>query len=327
LKLGDRPLVTGAAGFAGSHLVELLAAQLKGPIDGTYRPSGDRALPAETPHLRPHPLDVNDAEACRRLLTELKPTHLFHLAGPAHIGESFVRPLDFSQAIYGGTVNLLEAAAHLQSPPRVLLVSSCEVYGEAASFANQLDEETPPRPNNPYGAAKLAAEIYAQFLVRTERLQIVISRAFNHIGPRQSARFATASFAKQIAEAEGAIGPRWIRVGNLAAARDVVDVRDVVAGYELLLERGQSGEIYNLASGVAVRMSELLERLIARAQVPVEVIRDPTRDRPTDVPTRRGSAAKAEALGWQRCHALEQTLDDLLASWRAVIAGGPRSDA
>jgi GDP-4-dehydro-6-deoxy-D-mannose reductase len=268
---------------------------------------------------------VNDATQCREVLAAVRPTQIYHLAGPAHIAESFARPTEFARAVFGGTVNLLEAAAGMATPPRVLLVSSCEVYGEAANLVDPLTEETPALPNNPYGAAKLASEAYAHFMVRSDRLPIVISRSFNHIGPRQSARFATASFAKQLVEAELGIGPRQIRVGNLSAARDVVDVRDVVAGYILLLERGKTGEVYNLASGSAVPMSELLHRLIAQVRVPVDVIHDPSRDRPVDVATRRGSAAKAEELGWVRSIPLEQTLGDLLGYWRASMSSAGRA--
>ncbi len=321
----ERPLVTGACGFAGSHLVELLAGRRGIPVDGTHRPATDPIPPVLHERLRPHALDVNDAAQCRELLAKLKPTQIFHLAGPAHIAESFARPSELARAVFGGTVNLLEAAAALETPPRVLLVSSCEVYGEAANLVDPLTEQTPPLPNNPYGAAKLAAEAYAQFMVRAGRLPIVISRSFNHIGPRQSARFATASFAKQLVEAERGVGPREIRVGNLSAARDMVDVRDVVAGYVLLLEHGQSGEVYNLASGMAVQMSELLRLLIARVNVPVEVLHDPGRDRPVDVATRRGSAARAEGLGWNRTFPLARTLGDLLSYWRGTLSSAGRA--
>jgi GDP-4-dehydro-6-deoxy-D-mannose reductase len=320
----QRPLVTGAGGFAGSHLVELLAGRLGFPIDGTHRPGGEAIPPVLRERLRPHALDVNDALACRELVASVRPTAIYHLAGPAHIGESFTRPADFARSVFVGTVNVLEAAAALDHPPRTLLVSSCEVYGEAANLVDPLTEATPPLPNNPYGAAKLAAETYADFMVRAGRLPIVISRSFNHIGPRQSPRFATASFAKQLAEAERDIAPRQIRVGNLSAARDVVDVRDVVAGYVLLLERGEPGEVYNLASGTAVPMSDLLERLMAQVKVRVDVLHDASRDRPTDVATRRGSAAKAEALGWTRTHSLEQTLGDLMNHWRGASSPAGR---
>ena len=319
----ERPLVTGATGFAGSHLVELLAGRLGTPIDGTHRPGADAFAAPLRERLRPHALDVNDPGACRELLSRLQPTAVYHLAGPAHIGESFGRPSDFARSVFVGTVNVLEAAAALDTPPRVLLVSSCEVYGEAANLVDPLTEETPPLPNNPYGACKLAAEEYARYMVRAGRLPVVISRSFNHIGPRQSPRFATASFAKQLAEAERGTGPAQIRVGNLGAARDVVDVRDVVAGYSLLLERGEPGEVYNLASGTAVPISDLLRRLMAMVEARIEVVHDASRDRPSDVATRRGSAAKAEALGWKRAHSLDRTLGDLMSHWRGVVAGRP----
>ena len=130
----ERPLVTGACGFAGSHLVELLAGRRGIPVDGTYRPASDPIPPMLHERLRPHALDVNDAAQCREVLAKVRPSHIFHLAGPAHIAESFARPSEFARSVFGGTVNILEAAASLAPPPRVLLVSSCEVYGEAADL-------------------------------------------------------------------------------------------------------------------------------------------------------------------------------------------------
>jgi GDP-4-dehydro-6-deoxy-D-mannose reductase len=169
--------------------------------------------------------------------------------------------------------------------------------------------------------AKLAAETYASYATRHGKVPAIIARPFNHIGPRQSPAFVAAAFAKQIAEAESKpTGTPEIRVGNLSAERDFTDVRDIVQGYVLLAERGIPGEIYNLTGGECLRTGQLLERLLARSKVPIQVVHDPARDRPVDVPHRRGSAEKARALGWQPVHPLDSTLDALLASWRAATA-------
>ena len=314
-----KALVTGAAGFAGSHLIAALARRLGGPIDGAYRP-GIEILPEATSKLtRPHALDVTDPEGCRAVLARVKPTHLFHLAGPAQVGDSYHQATEVVRTVVLGAVNLLEAAATLPEPPRVLLISSAEVYGDSARTVDPLTEETAPLPNSPYAAAKLASEAYAIYATRQGRVPTVIARPFNHIGPRQSPAFVASAFAKQIAEAELAgAATTEIRVGNLSAERDFTDVRDIVEGYVLLAERGTPGEVYNLTSGECLRTGQLLERLLARSKASLRVTHDPARDRMVDVPHRRGSAQRARALGWKPIHSLDDTLDALLDSWRAA---------
>ncbi|MHB1846068.1 MAG: GDP-mannose 4,6-dehydratase [Deltaproteobacteria bacterium] len=313
-----KPLVTGAGGFAGSHLCERLAARLGGPIDGTVLREAEAQ---DAPWLRPHVCDVTRREELGRLLFAVRPTHLFHLAAPAHVGESFERPAEAVAALASGTIALLEEAAKLPSPPRVLLVSSAEVYGWSGASGQPLTEASPLEPHSPYGVGKLAAEAYGRLMFR-RGLALVIARPFNHIGPRQSDRFACAAFARQIAEAEAGVRPPSIGVGNLTAERDFSDVRDVVAGYERLLEQGAPGEAYNVASGQAVRMSELLSRLVGMARRPIEVTTEPARVRPVELPRLVGDAGKLRALGWAPTVALSETLADTLEYWRARVGRG-----
>lgn len=314
-----RALVTGAGGFAGSHLCELLAARQGGPVDGTvYGASEATANPA----IRPHLCDVTRREEVARLLEAIRPTHLFHLAAPSHVGESFDRPAEAIAAIAAGAVGLLEAAARLDPAPRVLLVSSAEVYGWSGAAGEPLAEGAALEPHSPYGVGKLAAEAYARQLAR-RGLFVVVARPFNHVGPRQSDRFACAAFARQIAEAEAGLRERAIGVGNLSAERDFSDVRDVVRGYLTALEQGASGEAYNLASGRAVRISALLDGLVAMSRVPIEVRVEPARLRPVELPRLVGDASRLRKLGWSPQIPLEQTLADTLDHWRAKVEKSP----
>ncbi len=312
-----KALVTGAAGFAGGHLIEALAERFGGPVDGTYRPGLEQFPPSVAKVVRPHTLDLLDLAQCRAVLEAVQPTHLFHLAGPAHVGDSFKHADEVVRSIAIGTWQLFEAAAELPTPPRVVYVSSAEVYGDSALTADPLTETTPAIPNSPYAAAKLAAESYAAYFTRHGHLPVVIARPFNHIGPRQSPAFVASSFAKQIAEAEARGGEgATLKVGNLEAERDYTDVRDSVRGYLALAEHGRPGELYNLASGACLKTETLLGRLLALSPAKIDVVPDPERMRPADVPRRRGDATKANALGWRPTYGLDQTLKDLLQSWR-----------
>ena len=308
-----RALVTGATGFAGRQLVRLLGPTQEGPIDGT---TIDAAVPGSNPALRLHHCDITKADDVDRLLKAVQPTHLFHLAAPAHVGESFGRPLAAVQEIVAGAVTVLEAAARLEPRPRALLVSSAEVYG--AGDGSPLSETAPLEPNSPYGVGKLAAEAFARYLAG-RGLHVVIVRPFNHIGPGQSPGFVCSAFAKQIAEAEAGLRPPVVQVGNLSPERDFTDVRDTVRAYPLVLEQGQAGEAFNVASGQAIPISRLLEGLVSLSKIKIEVRTEAARLRPGEAQKRVGDAGKLRALGWAPTVPLEQSLRDALDGWRAVV--------
>ncbi|HEX3551099.1 MAG TPA: GDP-mannose 4,6-dehydratase, partial [Candidatus Elarobacter sp.] len=279
-------------GFVGPYLIAALRARGHDVV-GTDRTARDDALP----------VDVTDALAVRAAFDIARPDAVAHLAAQASVPDSLRDPERTLDVNVRGTLHVLRAAAALAAdgaPARVLIAGSAEVYGAQPPDAYPLRETAPPAPRNPYAASKAAAEALAVAYAHSFRVDAVVTRAFNHIGPGQDDRFAIAAFAAQIARAATGDDP-VVRVGNLDASRDVLDVRDVCDAYVLLLEGGgEAGEIYNVCSGTATPMRELLRRLIEIARVPVEVRDDPERMRPADVPLSVGDASKLRAAtGWE----------------------------
>jgi GDP-4-dehydro-6-deoxy-D-mannose reductase len=287
-----RTLVTGGDGFVGRHAIERL--RLAGVETVTF--SGD----------------IRDAARCRTQVRDAQPDSILHLAAIASVADAWRNPEAVSDVNVEGTRNLLAAACEEAPDVRFLLVSSAEVYGAVPESEQPIDEDAPPQPTSPYAASKLEAERVAH----AAPLDTVIARPFPHIGPGQDERFAIASFASQIAAIERGAEP-VLRVGNLDARRDICDVRDVVEAYLALLTA--SGEAtYNVCSGRAQRIGDVLDSLLALAEREIEVVPDPARLRPVDVPLLLGSPVRIErALGWTARRPLEQTLSDILTSFRA----------
>ena len=302
-------LVTGAAGFAGSHLVDLLARDGAG-IVAWHRPGG--GPPREVPGTRWEAVDLHDRNAVHAAIARAQPSAVYHCAGAAHVGRSWESTETTFATNVRGTHHLLEALEQVAAPARVLIPSSALVY---ASAGEALTEEHPLVPASPYGLSKLAQEMLG---VRTNGpLAVTIARAFNHFGPRQDPYFVASGFARRIADIEHGRWEPQISVGNLDARRDLTDVRDTVRAYRLILERGLPGRPYNVCSGRAIAIRDLLDQLIARARVPVEVRVDPARYRPNDTPLLLGDPGRLrDELGWTAQIPIEQTLDDLLEYWR-----------
>jgi GDP-4-dehydro-6-deoxy-D-mannose reductase len=286
-----RTLVTGADGFVGRHAV----AHLEAAGVETISFAGD----------------VRDAGTCRAQVRNARPDAILHLAAIASVADAWRQPDAVTDVNVGGTRNLLDAVADAAPGARFLLVSSGEVYGAVPESQQPIDEDTAARPPSPYAVSKLEAEAVA----RDADLDTVIARPFPHIGPGQDTRFAIASFASQIAAIERGAEP-VLRVGNLDARRDICDVRDVVAAYLALLTGGSAGT-YNVCSGRAVRIGDVLASLLELAERDVEVLPDPERLRPADIPLLLGSPARIEReLGWRAALPLEQTLRDTLTFFR-----------
>jgi GDP-4-dehydro-6-deoxy-D-mannose reductase len=305
------PLVTGATGFAGSHLLDDLLRD-HDAVAAWSNPAGVATEPRG--NVQWQPVDLGDRDAVHRAVAQLKPSVVYHLAGAAHVGDSWVDPVRPLRVNTLGTHYLLEAIrlADLQCP--VLVAGSALVYRPSV---DALDEDSPIGPPNPYGFSKLTQEVVA---ARDAWSPVFLARPFNHAGPRQSPAYVASAFAKQIAEIEAGLKAPVLSVGNLDARRDLTDVRDTVRAYRLLVEKGRPARPYNICSGRAYRIGDLLETMRARARIPIDVAVDPQRLRPADVPLVLGNPSRiASEVGWRATIPIDDTLRDLLDYWRQRV--------
>lgn len=305
-------LVTGAAGFAGSHLLDQLAADGVDTV-AWHRPGGH--APVAVRGVRWQGVDLLDRAAVSEAMEAVKPSVIFHCAGAAHVGQAWNATANTLRVNVLGTHHLVEALRSHVPDAALLITSSALVYGPSHEA---IGEEHPLTPNNPYGLSKIAQELVGT--ASGGHARTFVARPFNHFGPRQDASFVSAAFARQIAEIEAGLKPPVIQVGNLSAQRDLTDVRDTVRAYRLMVDRGVPGRPYNICRGEAVAIEALLDTLVSFAKVSVDVVPDPARYRPNDTPIVLGSPARASAeLGWTPQIPLEQTLNDLLDYWRARV--------
>ena len=310
-----RALITGATGFAGGHLVEeCLAADYE--VVGTSLASAPTTGGPAGVTLRQ--CDLGQLEDVEALVADVRPDRVFHLAGQAAVGAAWSDPAGTFAANVFLTQHVLEAVHRRAPAARVLAVGSGEVYGAVDPARMPVVEEEPFRPLNPYGVSKAAADLLALQYFLAFDLQVVRVRPFNHIGPGQRQGFVLADFAAQVAAIERGEAPPVLATGNLEAARDFTDVRDVARAYRLVLELGTPGAVYNVCSGSPTPIGALLEALLQASRVPVRVETDPALYRPVDRPEIFGSnAALRAATGWQPRIPLTQSVVDTLAYWRA----------
>jgi GDP-4-dehydro-6-deoxy-D-mannose reductase len=307
------PLVTGATGFAGGHLVESLL-QSEPAVAAWSNPRG-AAITTRHHAVQWNAVDLLDREAVTAAIALVRPSVIYHCAGSADVGGSWVDPVRPLQINALGTHHLLDALREhgLSSP--VLVTGSATVYRQST---DPLTEDSPIGPGNPYAVSKLAQEMVA---ARAEWCPVIVARSFNHAGPRQSRAYVTSSFAQQIAEIEAGLAEPVLQVGNLDARRDITDVRDTVRAYQHLVTAGTPGRAYNVCSGRAYRVGDLLDTLLGLARTPIRIALDPTRLRPSDNPVIVGDATRiANEAGWRATIPIEQTLHDLLDYWRSRIA-------
>lgn len=250
------------------------------------------------------------------MLDRQQPDWVVHLAAQSHVPSSWADPAATFQINVGGTATLLKVLTETGFKGRLLYVSSADVYGSVPAQLLPLSEDVPAEPRNPYAASKLAAEMLCRQWARAQPLDIVIARPFNHTGPGQRPDFALPAFARDIAAIKQGRQPATIMAGDLGVTRDFLDVRDVVAAYVALLDKGRSGEIYNVCSGRESNLSEALQALIALSGVRAEITADPSRMRPSEQRRMCGSHDKlTAATGWQPAIPLRETLGDLLDFW------------
>lgn len=309
-------LVTGATGFVGGHLLDRLTASPQ--IVGWSRPNG--RAPAPIPGVEWQAVDLLDRARVRDAVAAAQPSRIFHLAGAPHVGASWQTVVAHLETNALGTHHLLDAVRAMERPCRVLVVTSAQIY---QASDDPIDEGAPRVPSNPYGVSKLAADDLALRAAVEDGLDVVVARPFNHAGPRQSPEYVVSSFARQIARIEAGLAPPVIEAGNLEARRDLTDVRDVVAAYERLMEAAPGGRPFNICSGRAWRVADLLDELRHLSSVQVRVEIDVSRLRPSDTPVIQGDATRIRTeLGWMPRLSVEDTLRDTLDWWREQVRAG-----
>lgn len=315
----QRILVTGANGFVGQILCKRLQDAGHHVIALVGNTSG---APAHANQLLR--CDIREAQALEQAVTQAAPTHVVHLAAITHVPTSFKEPLQTWQTNVMGSVNLLQALQRQAPQAFVLFVSSSEVYGASFKQGIALPEDTLCNPMNPYAASKLAAEAAFQEYFRQGTPGVIV-RPFNHIGVGQSPDFVTASFARQIALIEAGQQAPQLKVGNLQASRDFLDVQDVCDAYIQLLQLSESTTPYprcfNVCSGKPRQIQDVLDTLLSMSSTAIEVVQDPERMRPSDIPTATGDTTRIlQTVGWQPKIELRQTLEHLLVHWKHQIA-------
>ena len=313
-----RAFITGADGFVGQWLVRELQ-------DAGYEVhGGSRAarMPLRTLDavraraMQWHRIDLLEPDSLRAAINAARPDAVFHLAAQSNVPASIADPADTLEVNLLGTVRLLDACRREAPDAMLVAVGSADVYGAADLELMPLREDAPLRPANPYAASKAAAEVATLQYARCGWVRALVTRSFNHTGPGQSDAFAAPAFAKQIAAIRSESREPVLHVGNLKALRDFLDVRDVVAAYRLLAERGGPCNVYNVCSGSAVSMRDIVDELVRIAGVEVKLEEDPARMRPSDTPVLVGDAGELQrATGWAPTIPLSQTLTDLLTSY------------
>jgi len=316
-------LVTGANGFVGRHLLNLLTSE------GTHVVAWQRAShPNELEETKNsqgrnatttlwQSMDVLDRKAVFESIRTIRPSAIYHCAGAAHVGNSWNQPLNTLRVNTIGTHHLLEAIRLTQLDTRLLIPGSAMVYKQSSDAIN---ETHPIGPSNPYGLSKLAQELLGTRAAKYNGATVLITRSFNHLGPGQDPSYVASGFAEQIARIETCGTKPVIRTGNLDARRDLTDVRDTVRAYRLIMDSGQSGCIYNVCSGRTYVIRDVLERLLLQTQAEIKIESDPERWRPQDNPLLLGDPKRLkDELGWTPSISLDHTLNDLLNYWRKRI--------
>ena len=308
-----KTLIIGASGFVGHHLIERLAIE-GWSAEATCLPA--EKLEADIPVYK---LDILNQQDIEEVLSSSKPDAIVHLAAQSSVSVSWSEPALTIDINIKGAVNLLEAVRKTRNSARVLLIGSGEQYGFVPEDHMPINEDEPQNPGNIYAVTKYTQDMLGALYVKSYGMDIVRVRAFNHIGPGQSPIFVISDFCRQVALLEKNNGASVMKVGNLAAKRDFTDVRDVVRAYILLCEKGQKGEFYNVGSGSAVSIKELLDKILSHSRKKISVETDHEKFRPIDLPIIEADISKlVKDTGWRPEHKLDDTILETLNYWRSM---------
>lgn len=307
--------ISGATGFVGRHLIDFLGSA-KFEIYGAYFPDKPEKEFLDS-HKNIFYLDMKSEKLVFKAIKETRPDWIFHLAAVSNVKHSWERREETLETNIMGTFYLLEAIRTFTPRSRMLFISSSDVYQSDISIKRPLKETDSKHVMSPYAFTKLSGEILCQLYAEVEKLDIVIARPFPHTGPGQSSDFVCSDWACQITQIEKGITEPVMQVGNLKVKRDFSDVRDVVRAYVLLVEKGRRGEVYNICSGKAVPLRQILKLLLSFSTKTIEIRVDPSKLRKADIPLLVGDNRKIKRqISWRPKISLNKTLFDLLGYWR-----------
>ena len=318
-----RILVTGITGFAGSHMADYLLEKHRGAeIYGIvrWRSKTENIDHLDGKGIKLYECDIRDAHNVRKVIDQIKPERIFHLAAQSFVPTSWSAPAETLTTNVIGELNIFEAVRQLGINPFIQIACSSEEYGYVKEDEVPVKESNPLRPLSPYGVSKVAQDLLGYQYFKSYGLNIIRTRAFNHTGPRRGKVFVCSDFARQVARIEVGKQEPVIKVGNLDAKRDFTDVRDVVKGYWLATEKGSAGEVYNICFGKAYPIKEVLDILLSFSKANVKIEPDEARMRPSDVQILLGDNSKfTKQTGWKPEIPFEKTMEDLLNYWREKV--------
>lgn len=311
-----KSLIIGGAGFVGGYLIDHLTKDLNWDVYVTK-------LATETidkKYCEVCDLDILNFLEIRKLIQEINPNYIFHLAAQSSVSVSWQKPNLTVDVNINGCINLLEAVRSLKINPKILLVGSAEEYGKINNDINIVKESHSINPINIYAATKVCQNMIGQIYSDAYDMNIVMARAFNHFGPKQSPIFVVSDFCKQVVEIEKNLKDPVIRVGNLSVFRDFTDVRDIVRAYSILIQKGFKSETYNVGSGKAIKIKDILNIILEESGCKIKIERDQDRFRPIDVPVIQADISKmVNTTGWSPQIDIRTTIIDTLNYWRSVI--------
>lgn len=313
-----KSLIIGAAGFAGAYLIRHLQQAACHTVVATKMPQEQILVPDAKDHPPVvYDLDILEQNAVIQLFQKVQPDYVFHLAAQSSVAAAWKMPGRTVDVNIRGAVNVLEAFRGLNHRARMVLTGSGEEYGQVSPEDIPIREDSRMNPGNIYAATKACQNMLGSIYARAYGLEVVMVRAFNHVGPNQSPLFVVSDFCRQVARIEAGLQEPVIRTGNLDVRRDFTDVRDVVRAYELLAVNGRAGETYNVGSGRAVRIADILQMILKKSSADIRVENDPSKMRPTDLPVIEADIKKLQkTTGWQPLIRLEQTIEETLHYWR-----------
>lgn len=312
-----KALIIGGAGFVGGYLADCLIHEFDMQVTITKLPHERLTGPEEAEILDLNILNKDDVV---ELLMSVRPDYIFHLAAQSSVSVAWRNPGLTVDINIKGSLNVMDGVRELYYKPRVLLIGSGEEYGHIQPGEIPIREDNRLRPGNIYAATKACQNMIGNIYTKAYDMHLIMVRAFNHIGPAQNSIFVVSDFCKQVAEIEKGLREPVMYVGNLAAKRDFTDVRDVVRAYALLIQKGEAGETYNVGSGQAYEIREVLDLIIANSTAQIRVEVDPAKIRPVDVPIIQADTSKlCETTGWEKQISIEQTIRETLDYWRKEL--------